>query len=231
MTTSTLYSTLKNRIGSDWTDYTEHSFVEDLGAGTLPLESFKDYLVQDYLFLIQFCRAYALAAAKADTLEGIRSAVDALSVILRESELHVELTGRWGIDRETLLATPEKVGTVAYTRYVLDVGHSASLLDLQVALAPCVVGYAEIGADLAPQLQVWKESHPGEQHPYAEWIEEYAGEGFQAGAAAAVERLDELSGFGAKEKELTEKRLAELTTVFRTATRMESAFWQQALTD
>lgn len=35
-----------------WKEFTEHDFVEGLGDGTLPLERFKEYLIQDYLYLV-----------------------------------------------------------------------------------------------------------------------------------------------------------------------------------
>ena len=38
---------------------------------------------------------------------------------------------------------------LAYTRYVLDAGMRGDLLALKVALAPCVIGYAEIATRLA----------------------------------------------------------------------------------
>ena len=60
---------------------------------------------------------------------------------------------------------------LAYTRYVLEAGMRGDLLALQVALAPCVVGYAEIAARLAarPDPRV-------ATNPYRAWIEEYAGQ-------------------------------------------------------
>src|SRR5699024_12556938 len=94
------------------------------------------------------------------------------------------LTEGWGIDRATLEAAPEKQATVAYTRYVLDAGLSGDLLDLNVALAPCTIGDAEIGARLAPQL----EGRP--DHPYRDWIAEDAGAGFPPAARRATERRD-----------------------------------------
>ena len=57
-----------------------------------------------------------------------------------------------------------------------------------------------------------------------EWITEYAGEAFQQGAREAIDTLDHLAG-----GQLTPGRLDELVTIFRTATRLESDFWQQAL--
>lgn len=213
-----VYHRLRQRCLPAWLGYTEHDFVNQLGEGTLPTAAFQDYLVQDYLFLVQFARANALAAYKSRTLAEIQGSADALSAILAETELHVRLTERWGISREELEATPEKQATVAYTRYVLDCGMTGDLLDLNVALAPCTIGYAEIGERLARQYA------PGADHPYREWIEEYAGAEFQGAARAAIARLDELAG-----GELSERRMRELEGVFATATRLESEFWQQAL--
>jgi thiaminase/transcriptional activator TenA len=59
---------------SDWAAYTQHAFVRGLADGSLPEPAFRHYLVQDYLFLIHFARAYALAGYKAETLADIRMA-------------------------------------------------------------------------------------------------------------------------------------------------------------
>lgn len=215
----TLFADLKNAIGTEWTDYTEHEFVRKLGEGTLPLPVFQDYLVQDYHFLVQFARANALAAYKSRNLADIKDATGALQAIVHETELHRRLTARWGITEEELDAAEEKQTTVAYTRYVLDTGMSGDLLDMHVALSPCSIGYAEIGAALRQQTQ-----NSNQEHPYAEWIAEYSGTEFQTAARAATERLDTLTAGS-----VTAQRFDSLVEIFRAATRLEAAFWQQAL--
>src|SRR5699024_5757627 len=98
---------------------------------------------------------------------------------------------------------------------------AGDLLALSVSLAPCTIGYAEIGARLEPRLA----EHGGTgEHPYRGWIGEYAGEEFTAASRAATVQLDELAADGR-----SERRLDELTEVFRTATRLETDFWQQGL--
>ncbi|NWO16598.1 MAG: thiaminase II [Corynebacterium sp.] len=218
----TLFADLKKAIGTEWTDYTEHEFVHKLGEGTLPLPVFQDYLVQDYHFLVQFARANALAAYKSRKLADIKDATGALQAILHETELHRRLTAHWGITEEELDAAAEKQTTVAYTRYVLDTGMSGDLLDMHVALSPCSIGYAEIGAALEPQRI--RALDAGEEHPYGEWIAEYSGTEFQTAARAATERLDALTAGS-----VTPQRFDSLVEIFRAATRLEAAFWQQAL--
>ncbi|KAI1958846.1 trifunctional hydroxymethylpyrimidine kinase/phosphomethylpyrimidine kinase/thiaminase [Ophidiomyces ophidiicola] len=54
-----------------WESFTKHEFVNRLADATLPLNSFRDYLIQDYLYLVHFARSNALAAYKNQTMEGI----------------------------------------------------------------------------------------------------------------------------------------------------------------
>jgi thiaminase/transcriptional activator TenA len=215
-----IFDRLKVAAAADWATYVEHDFVRQMGEGSLPQAAFRTYLTQDYLFLIQFARAYALATYKSRTLADMRAAKAGLSAILDlEMELHVRLCGRWGLSPEELEAAPEHQATVAYTRYVLDCGQSGDLLDLHVALAPCVIGYAEIGARLAAEIGPALESHP-----YREWIGEYAGEAFQSIARDARRHLDELAA-----RAMTERRFADLAALFGKASRLEADFWQMGL--
>jgi len=216
-----LFARLKDAAASQWHAYVEHDFVRMLGAGSLPEAAFRKYLVQDYLFLIQHARAYALAAYKARTLADMRAAKDGLAALVDvEMGLHLRVCKRWGLDAADVEATPEHPSTVAYTRYVLDIGMSGDLLDLQVALIPCALGYAEIGQLLAPHGV--KALDPA--HPYHEWISEYAGDAYQQVALEARARLDVLG-----QRYACEQRFAELTTIFSTAARLEADFWQMGL--
>ena len=213
-----LFDRLKQAAASDWASYVDHQFVCQLREGTLPQAAFQAYLVQDYLFLIQFARAWALAAYKSRTIADISAAQAGLAGILVETQLHVRLCDRWGISREALEAVPEHQATVAYTRFVLDCGAAGDLLDLQVALAPCVIGYAEIGSALAGSAAALG------RHPYSEWILEYAGDAYQGVAMAARRQLDELA-----QRSMTRHRFKELVDLFATASRLEADFWQMGL--
>jgi thiaminase/transcriptional activator TenA len=214
-----IFDRLKAAAADDWSSYVDHDFVGQLGAGTLPETAFRTYLVQDYLFLIQFARAYALATYKSRTLDDMKVAQGGLASILGEMELHIKLCGRWGLSPADIEAAPELQATVAYTRFVLDCGAAGDLLDLHVALAPCVIGYAEIGRKLAPDGV-----DALDDHPYREWIGEYAGPGYQDIAIKARRHLDDLAV-----RAMTERRFGELAKLFGQASRLEADFWQMGL--
>ena len=45
-----------------WRKELQHPFVRGLADGSLPVERFRFYLRQDYVFLIDYCRVFALAS-------------------------------------------------------------------------------------------------------------------------------------------------------------------------
>ena len=93
-----LFARLRASCPADWRRYTEHDFVRQLARGTLPEASFRHYLGQDYLFLIQFARAYALAIYKSSSLADMREALGGVKTILEnEMLLHVRYCQSWGL--------------------------------------------------------------------------------------------------------------------------------------
>ncbi len=215
-----LFARLRAGAGPDWRRYVGHPFVRRLADGSLPEAAFRYYLGQDYLFLIQFARAYALAAYKSETLEDMRQAAAAMAAILDvEMGLHVRYCAEWGLDEAAMAALPEDPACLAYTRYVLERGTAGDALDLHVALAPCILGYAEVGLALAGDPATRRDGNR-----YAAWIEMYAGEDYQVVARAEAVHLDRL--FAAR---AGPGREASLAHTFITATRLEIDFWQMGL--
>ncbi|HCX14805.1 MAG TPA: thiaminase II [Rhodospirillaceae bacterium] len=213
-----VFARWRTGAAQDWTRYTHHVFVKELQDGSLSKERYLHYLRQDYVFLIHFARAWALAAAKASTLEEMAAASATVhSLVHVEMPLHVEICAMHGISRATLESTPEASANLAYTRYVLEAGYSGDFLDLLAALAPCVLGYGEIGYRLA-----------GSSGLYADWCATYGGSEYQAlcedvGAlidGAVVRRLG--NGWAHL------PRAASLQERFSRATQLEINFWDMA---
>ncbi|MFC4270754.1 thiaminase II [Sneathiella chungangensis] len=216
-----LFERLKADNRPVWDAYTRHEFVAGLQTGDLPEAAFQYYLKQDYLFLIQFARAYALAIYKADNLAEMRSALAGVKAILEmEMELHVGYCADWGIAASELESLEEAPENIAYTRFVLERGMAGDLLDLMVALSPCAIGYGEIGARLAKSRETKIEGNP-----YITWIEMYAGDDYQQLVADMAAEIDALAV-----KRFTEARFPDLSKTFATATKLEADFWQMGLT-
>lgn len=204
-----------------WADYTRHAFVQGLGDGSLPREAFLHYLKQDYVFLIHFSRAWALAVTKADTVEEMRLAAGTVNGLINEEiALHIKTCAEAGIDETTLMGTEERQENLAYTRYVLDAGHSGDLLDLLAALAPCVMGYGEIGAHLAQAKS---------SDTYGEWISTYAGEEYQELCRDVGALIDGAIARRLGDSPTQSPRWSSLQGRFAMATRLEVGFWDMGL--
>ena len=216
----TLLDTLMDANQEDWQRYVTHPFVRQIGEGTLDAACFEHYLKQDYVFLIHFARSFGLAVFKSNTIEEIQQAKSLLTGIVDvELDLHVEYCERWGLSKEQLAATVESTSNMAYTRYVMERGLSGDLLDLNVALAPCIIGYAEVAKWLIAQPSTVRQNNP-----YDEWITMYASEEYQQVAATHTAALNKTDP-----KTLSPQRLQELKNTVGSATRLEVDFWQMGI--
>lgn len=205
-----------------WHAYTHHPFVEGLRDGSLPRASFIHYLVQDYVFLVHFARAWSLAVIKAETLEEMKicaRTVDAL--VNHEMALHVQTCASEGIDESTLFGATEALENLAYTRYVIDAGMQGDFLDMMAALAPCCFGYGEIGRRLAGSA--------APDTPYRPWINTYADADYQDVMAAIAKMIDTAVTDRLGPDPVHSARWPRLQQRFTTATKLEIGFWDMGL--
>lgn len=204
-----------------WHDYTRHPFVEGLGDGTLPRTAFLHYLIQDYVFLTHFSRAWSLGVVKSETLEEMKICAGTVNALVNhEMQLHVKTCAAEGIDEDSLFAATEAVENLAYTRYVMDAGLQGDFLDLMAALAPCVMGYGEIGVRLAGSKT--------SDTPYADWIATYADPEYQAVCTSVGAMID--TAVARRIGDLAHApRASGLQDRFNMATKLEVGFWQMGL--
>lgn len=119
--------------------------------------------------------------------------------------LHLSYCADFGLSKADVEATPEDLACTAYTRYVLDVGMQQDFFALQLALAPCLLGYGQIAEDIVAD----PDAVTGEEgNRYWRWVETYIGEDFQAAVAKGREVL-EAGAVG-----LSVRRVEELVEVF-----------------
>ena len=52
-----------------WDKNHQHPFVQGIGNGNLDIEKFKFYMCQDYLYLIDYSRLFALGSLKSSDLK------------------------------------------------------------------------------------------------------------------------------------------------------------------
>jgi thiaminase len=103
----------RDDIQGPWKKYTEHEFVQRMADGTLPVEKFRYYMIQDYLFLVQFARANALSAYKSSTLKDIGRSVQQVITLQKEIQLHIDFCKDYGLEEADIVTQAEDQGTAA----------------------------------------------------------------------------------------------------------------------
>ena len=185
----------------------------------MPEKAFRHYIIQDYLYCLHYARVLALGAFKDGSVDGMRKTTRKLIGVLDvELALHRELLDEWGISPGAVDEVPEATESIAYTRYLFDICLKGDALEFHTALAPCVLGYAELGARLAASPRTRQSGNP-----YARWVEKYTSDGFASVVGVASEHLENL----ARER-LTERRFPELVDIFARTLRLDIAFWEMA---
>lgn len=202
-----------------WRRELEHPFVRGLGDGSLPVDKFRFYLEQDYLFLIEYCRVFALASAKARELETMNLFAGLLGDTLKtEMQLHRQYCQRLGIEPSALEAAQAAPITHAYTRHLLTAAYAGTITEIAAAVLPCQLGYAEISTALA------RGDSGGGNSFYAEWIATYTSPEFIEGAQRLVDLLDSLA------QGLPNRETDHLENLFLTSSRYEYLFWEMSWT-
>ena len=219
---SPVFAAWREHAGQTWEQYIDHAFVRGLGNGKLPFSAFIAYLIQDYIFLKHFSRAWALAVVKADSIEQMRVAAATVHALINEEmQLHIELCAKEGINEAQLQSAAEAPENIAYTRYVMDAGLSGDLLDLLSTLAPCVFGYGEIGLRLA---------HCHDTTPtYRQWIDTYQDTEYQSVCTAVANLIEQTAAQNLSAPYADNPRWQQLCMRFTTATDLEVQFWSMGL--
>jgi thiaminase/transcriptional activator TenA len=212
-----LFSARLRRLGDAvWRAQHEHPFVRGIGDGSLDLERFRHWVRQDYRFLIEYCRLFGLAAARAPDLDTLVRFAELLQATARtEMDLHRAYAGELGITPGDLEREPMAPTTRAYTDFLVRVAATGDFAELAAALLPCMWGFSEIGQTLAAR------GLPAEPR-FAKWIRAYADPEFAALAGWCRELVDRLAaGADAPGR----RRMEE---AFLTSSRYEYLFWEMA---
>lgn len=208
---------LYEKLQPIWRKNHAHPFVREMGAGSLDQKKFRFFMIQDYLYLIDYAKLFAIGAVKANDVETMAKFAGLLdSTLNEEMALHRQYAAKFGITEQELENAKPSPTTLAYTHYMLHVGQNGTLAELVAALLPCMWSYWEIGKELS-QL-------PGalDHELYGEWVKMYSSEEFGNLAQWCIDLFDDLTN-GKPEEEL-----AKLEDIFLNTTRFEYMFWDMS---
>jgi thiaminase/transcriptional activator TenA len=199
-----------------WSRIFAHPFLDELHAGTLPMDRFTYFVLQDYLYLLDFAQVLCLGGAKSPDLKTLeiftRHALIAVEV---ERSFHAAFGKNLGLSQRQLDTTPKGPVTEAYTRHLQTVARGASLGQIVAAILPCYWIYGEVGKRLY-------KNRPKAPKIYRQWIQIYASEEYWKPVREQIALMDHLGASAQGE----ERRL--MISNFLLSSRYEFLFWDQA---
>ncbi len=213
-----LTEVLYENVKEIWQEYHKHPFVTGLSDGTLPIEKFRFYMLQDYLYLYDYARVFAMGVVKAKETSMIRRFASFVDDTLGgEMDIHQGYMDRLGITEEEVGRVEKSLVNLSYTSYMLDIAYKGDELDILVTILSCAWSYAEIGNEL------YKKNPNAVNHQfYGDWILGYISEEYQEMNNELLYLVD-LLGEG-----ISVKRQKELIDIFVNCSRYEKMFWDMA---
>lgn len=187
----------------------------ELAAGTVSRERFGYYMIQDALYLEQYSRALAIAAARAPDPAAMeqfaRAAQEALVV---ERALHTGFLRAFGITAADAARQEPSPTCYGYTNFLLAVAHQGSYEELIAAVLPCFWVYWEVGNAIAGTSVA--------DNPYQAWIDTYSDPSFGQAVQAVIEIVDRAA------QATTATLRGAMMRAFVRSTQYEWMFWDGA---
>lgn len=198
-----------------WTKILTHPFIQEMRAGTLPLDKFQYYLMQDYYYLMNFVRCLGLLVAK--DVEHIREFSLALhnSITIEVNELE-RLGYTLGLTSEMLRTVNPAPTNLTYTRHLFYIAYTGTTGELMAGLLPCIWTYQEIGETLG-------ESEAVRQHTiYSTWCNTYISPAYRQLVSWYKQIVDHhAKTAGSRVREAMQRH-------FMLSSRYEYLFWEMA---
>lgn len=211
--TQRLYESVKDI----WAGYLEQPFVKELAEGTLPEEKFRFYMVQDYRYLLQYAKVFAMGIVKTeDEALMTRFSYMVHDVLDGEMNVHKAYMSRLGITEQEVAQTKSALANQSYTSYMLDVAYKGGPLEILMAVLACAWSYQEIGEHHA-------KIEGALTHPlYGEWVQGYSSEAYRESTQEIIDCVDALGA------NITPEQEAYLTEIFVNCSRYEKDFWDMS---
>ncbi len=204
-------SQLRAEAAPIWQKIYQNPFLAELQNGTLPLEKFRYYLTQDYLYLEGFARTVAFALAKAPDSRNLVLLSHRVNTPV-ERPLHQKMMSLVDLTAEQAEASGCSPTCLAYINHMIATASLRGLGPTAAALLPCPWTYHELG-DLLAEVD----------HPvYSQWVSPY-NSGLLRESVAAWRSIVDSCAEDAGPTELADMRYA-----FMVSSRYEYLFWHMA---
>ena len=198
--------------------YLKHPFLKELGEGTLDKEKFKDYLIQDYLYLKEYTKVFCVGLVKSFNMDDMKFFYNSVKGIMEdETSIHIKYLEYFKVNKEDLENKEMTLTNSSYTSYMLGQALTGDIYDILVAVLPCTWSYNYIGIKLY-------EKYKGklENNFYKPWIEVYIDDEYDKLTKEWLDYTNRMC------QDLSYEKKKKLKDIFIKSCIYEMKFWDMA---
>lgn len=201
-----------------WQEYLKHPFVKEMANGTLDIEKFKYYMIQDYIYLKDYIKVFAVGAIKSEDFKDIKFFIDNMYAVLNETyNVHIPYMNRLGIKDDDIDSATVDIDNTSYTKYMLYESQNGNMLSCLIAILSCSWSYAYIAKNIVDNNE-----HCLKDERYGQWFEGYYNKEYQENNDKLIEKIDALT------QNLSQKETDKLSEIFLNCSIYELKFWDMA---
>lgn len=201
-----------------WKSYNEHPFVLGIQNGDLAREKFRFYTIQDYLYLLDYAKVFAIGLSKADDPAVMHTFAQYIVQIMDcEMNVHEGYMAELSITPEELRTAKPALANLSYTAYMRACAEAGGPAEAITAVLACAVSYEHIAREIL------RRKPDADKHPfYGAWVESYASDAYAQENVVLCELVNKLTA------DYTKPQLEKLCEIFRNCARYEAGFWDMA---
>ena len=213
-----LIARLMDSVADVWPEYNNHPFVKGIETGKLDPEKFRHYIIQDYLYLNEYTKVFALGVSKAKSLKTMQLCASIIEAIANvEMDIHKGYMGRFNVSQEELDSAKRELENISYTSYMLRVAYDEGEAEILAAILSCALSYEDIAKAI-----VRNNPEAVNHELYGDWVKCYSGEEYCSANRVLVSALEEaVQGY-------SDSQLEHIAEIFRTCSLYEMGFWDMA---
>lgn len=201
-----------------WQKYYTHPFVTSIEKGTLDKSKFKFYIMQDFLYLMDYTKVFAIGIAKTDNIElGKMFSTSVSNILDGELDIHNGYMSKLNITQVELDNLDMNIDNLSYTSYMLRIAYEQGSVEILTSILACSYSYELIAKNI---LKNTPESINNEF--YGNWITEYSSDEYSQWNVLLLDTLDKLT------EDYSEKQLKNLKQIFKACSIYELKFWDMA---
>lgn len=199
-----------------WDECVNSDFISELKKGTLPIEKFKSYMVQDSIYLKHYARVYGKAIFHSTNLRDIQVYYSILSFVTdTESAVRINYLSSFGMTDDDIEFIQPLQENQNYIDFLLNIAEGGNVCEILMAVLPCMMSYSYIFRKIADEPDTSKSQ-------YWDFIQDYADNKYYEDCISWGKFAD------CKCENLTENEKNRLSKIFEEASILELDFWKMA---